>query len=76
MRTLIFMNPDDMRARQVRELDDVDVPAKTRDGSTRSLLRYRAIPHATPPGYTAGCTPEMNVLRAIGAVSAHSTSQL
>ena len=40
LRTLIFMNRHDMRDRDIKEFDDVDIVATARDGSTRSLHRY------------------------------------
>jgi hypothetical protein len=39
-RTLIFMNRHDMRDRDIKEFDGVDIVATARDGSTRSLHRY------------------------------------
>jgi hypothetical protein len=36
LRTLIFMNRHDMRDRDIKEFDDVDILATARDGSTRS----------------------------------------
>lgn len=72
LRTLIFMNPDDMRNRGLEEFDDVDIIATARDGSTRSLQRYKAIPYDIPTGCAAGYMPEMNVLCAIGDYSSQS----
>ena len=72
LRTLIFMNPDDMRERKIKEFDYVDIVATARDGSTRSLHRYKAIPYQIPPGCAAGYMPEMNVLCAIGDFSSQS----
>ncbi len=47
--------------------------ATARDGSTRSLRRYKAIPYSIPPrGNAAGYMPEMNVLCAIGDYSTQS----
>ncbi|TSD98132.1 FdhF/YdeP family oxidoreductase [Skermania sp. ID1734] len=72
LRTLIFMNPDDMRERGIAEFDEVDITATARDGSTRSVHRYKAIPYDIPPGCAAGYMPEMNVLCAIGDYSTQS----
>ncbi|MFJ4677864.1 FdhF/YdeP family oxidoreductase [Kitasatospora sp. NPDC088783] len=72
LRTLVFMNPDDMRERGLTEFDPVDVTATARDGSTRSLHGYLAVPYDIPRGCAAGYMPEMNVLCAIGDHSTQS----
>ncbi|MFI5531784.1 FdhF/YdeP family oxidoreductase [Kitasatospora sp. NPDC051853] len=72
LRTLIFLNPDDMRERRLAELDPVDITATARDGSTRSLHGYLAVPYDLPRGCAAGYMPEMNVLCAIGDHSTQS----
>lgn len=52
--TLVFMNAADMRARQIREGDPVDITSTGKDGSHRELKGYRAItydiPRGAPPG--------------------------
>jgi anaerobic selenocysteine-containing dehydrogenase len=72
LRTLVFMNAEDMADRGIREFDEVDIVATARDGSTRSLRRYKAIPYSIPRGNAAGYMPEMNVLCAIGDYSTQS----
>lgn len=72
LRTLVFMNAEDMADRGLREFDEVDIVATARDGSTRSLRRYKAIPYGIPRGNAAGYMPEMNVLCAIGDYSTQS----
>ncbi|RBO82962.1 FdhF/YdeP family oxidoreductase [Nocardia puris] len=72
LRTLVFMNADDMRERGLSEFDEVDITSIARDGTTRSLHRYQAIPYDIPPGCAAGYMPEMNVLCAIGDYSTQS----
>lgn len=72
LRTLVFMNEQDMADRGINEFDDVDIFATARDGSTRSLRRYKAIPYGIPRGNAAGYMPEMNVLCAIGDFSTQS----
>ncbi len=66
------MNAQDMAERGIKELDDVDIVATARDGSTRSLQRYKPIPYGIPRGCAAGYMPEMNVLCAIGDYSTQS----
>lgn len=72
LRTLVFMNAQDMADRGIKEFDDVDIVATARDGNTRSLRRYKAIPYGIPRGCAAGYMPEMNVLCAIGDYSTQS----
>ncbi|RKT88784.1 oxidoreductase alpha (molybdopterin) subunit [Saccharopolyspora antimicrobica] len=72
LRTLIFMNAEDMRDRGIGEFDRVDITSTARDGSTRTLNRYQAIPYDIPRGCAAGYMPEMNALCAIGDYSTQS----
>ncbi|MDQ4501294.1 FdhF/YdeP family oxidoreductase [Sinomonas sp. ASV322] len=72
LRTLVFMNREDMAERGLGEFDPVDITSFARDGSTRSLAGYLAVPYNIPPGSAAGYMPEMNVLCAIGDFSAQS----
>ncbi|MFG2693423.1 FdhF/YdeP family oxidoreductase [Kitasatospora sp. NPDC048407] len=72
LRTLVFMNRQDMRERRLAELDPVDITATARDGSTRSLHGYLAVPYDLPRGCAAGYMPEMNVLCALGDYSSQS----
>lgn len=72
LRTLIFMNADDMRERGLGLFDEVDITSIAKDGSTRCLRRYRAVPYDIPAGCAAGYMPEMNVLCAIGDYSTQS----
>ncbi|MFE4974146.1 FdhF/YdeP family oxidoreductase [Kitasatospora sp. NPDC056651] len=72
LRTLVFMNRDDMRERGLAEFDRVDVTSTARDGSTRSVRGYLAVPYDIPRGCAAGYMPELNVLCAIGDHSTQS----
>ena len=72
LRTLVFLNREDMRERGIGEFDPVDVTSTARDGSTRSLHGYLAVPYDIPRGCAAGYMPEMNVLCAIGDYSTQS----
>ncbi|MGW1993694.1 FdhF/YdeP family oxidoreductase [Embleya sp. NPDC001921] len=72
LRTLVFMNGDDMRERGVREFDPVDITSTAKDGNTRALHGYLAVPYDIPRGCAAGYMPEMNVLCAIGDYSTQS----
>ncbi|MGA4837545.1 FdhF/YdeP family oxidoreductase [Streptomyces sp. G45] len=72
LRTLVFMNRADMRERGIADLAPVDITSTARDGSTRSLRGYLAIPYDIPPGCAAGYMPEMNVLCALDDYSTQS----
>ncbi|WP_410599613.1 FdhF/YdeP family oxidoreductase [Amycolatopsis sp. lyj-90] len=72
LRTLIFMNSEDMRDRELRQFDEVDITSIAKDGTTRSLFRYKVVPYGIPRGCAAGYMPEMNVLCAIGDYSTQS----
>ncbi|MFF2086177.1 FdhF/YdeP family oxidoreductase [Nocardia sp. NPDC058176] len=72
LRTLVFMNREDMRERGLREFDEVDITSIARDGSKRSVQRYKVIPYDIPVGCAAGYMPELNVLCAIGDYSTQS----
>ncbi|WP_227982381.1 FdhF/YdeP family oxidoreductase [Nocardia spumae] len=72
LRTLIFMNADDMRERGLSQFDRVDITSTARDGSTRSVHDYTVIGYDIPSGCAAGYMPELNVLCAIGDYSTQS----
>jgi molybdopterin-dependent oxidoreductase alpha subunit len=72
LRTVIFMNEDDMRARGLGQFDLIDVTSFSRDGTTRTVYGYRAVAHPIPPGCTAGYMPELNVLCGLADMSAQS----
>jgi molybdopterin-dependent oxidoreductase alpha subunit len=72
LRTLVFLNKDDMRERGITEMAPVDITSTARDGSTRRLNGYLAIPYDMPRGCAAGYMPEMNVLCALDDYSTQS----
>ncbi|MGW4355439.1 FdhF/YdeP family oxidoreductase [Nocardia sp. NPDC004582] len=72
LRTLVFMNPEDMRDRGLQLFDEVDITSTARDNTTRTVHRYQAIPYDIPRGCAAGYMPELNVLCAIGDYSTQS----
>ncbi|MBV2356746.1 formate dehydrogenase, partial [Streptomyces sp. J2-1] len=65
LRTLVFMNEDDMRERGLTEFSPVDITATAKDGSIRALNGYLAVPYDIPRGCAAGYMPEMNALIAL-----------
>jgi anaerobic selenocysteine-containing dehydrogenase len=76
LRTLILMNKDDMRERQLAEFDLIDVTSFGKDGSTRRVHGYRAVAYNISRGSAAGYMPELNVLCAIGDFSLQSDQPL
>lgn len=76
LRTLIFMNEEDMTERGLAKYDLVDVTSFAKDGSTRVVRGYRAIPYNIPRGSTAGYMPELNELCPIGDYSKNSDQPL
>ena len=72
LRTVVFMNGEDMRDRGLEEFDLVDITSYSRDGSQRSVYGYRAVLYEIPRGCTAGYMPELNVLCGIADFSTQS----
>jgi molybdopterin-dependent oxidoreductase alpha subunit len=72
LRTVVFMNEDDMRDRGIEEFDLVDVTSFSKDGTERAVYGYRAVRYAVPRGCTAGYMPELNVLCGIADISTQS----
>ena len=72
LRTVIFMNANDMRDRGLSEFDLIDVTSSSKDGSTRAVHGYRGVQYEIPPGNAAGYMPELNVLCGIADFSTQS----
>jgi anaerobic selenocysteine-containing dehydrogenase len=72
MRTVVFMNADDMRDRGLGEFDLVDVRSLSKDGTERVVHGYRAVRYELPVGCAAGYMPELNVLCGIADISTQS----
>jgi molybdopterin-dependent oxidoreductase alpha subunit len=72
LRTVVFMNEDDMRDRGLDEFDLVDVTSFSKDGTQRRVHGYRAVRYEIPPGCAAGYMPELNVLCGIADLSTQS----
>jgi molybdopterin-dependent oxidoreductase alpha subunit len=72
LRTVVFMNAVDMRARGLSEFDLIDITSFSRDGSERTAYGYRAVEFNLPVGCAAGYMPELNVLCGLGDVSSQS----
>ncbi|MGA1058708.1 MAG: formate dehydrogenase, partial [Phycisphaerales bacterium] len=76
LRTLVFMNEADMRERGLAKFDLVDITSFARDGSTREVRGFRAIPYSIPRGCAMGYMPELNVLCGISEFSKQSDQPL
>lgn len=76
LRTLIFMNEQDMRERSLDRFDLIDVTSIAKDGSRRSVHGYHAVLYDIPQGSAAGYMPERNVLVGIGDYSEQSDQPL
>jgi anaerobic selenocysteine-containing dehydrogenase len=57
LRTLVFMNEDDMKDRGLKKYDLVDLTSFAKDGSTRYVRGHRAIPYNLPRGSVMGYMP-------------------
>src|SRR6476620_10815949 len=72
LRTVLFMNEDDMKERGLDEFDLIDITSFSRDGTTRTVYGYRAVRYEIPRGCAAGYVPELNVLCGIADISTQS----
>lgn len=72
LRTVIFMNEEDMRERGLAEFDLVDLTSFSRNGTERHVYGYRAVPYEIPRACAAGYMPELNVLCGIDDYSRQS----
>jgi Anaerobic dehydrogenases, typically selenocysteine-containing len=50
LRTVLFMNEDDMKERGLDEFDLIDITSFSRDGTTRTVYGYRAVRYEIPRG--------------------------
>jgi molybdopterin-dependent oxidoreductase alpha subunit len=72
LRTVVFMNEDDMRDRDLDDFDLVDITSFSKDGSKRTVYGYRAVRFEIPHGCAAGYMPELNILCGIADYSTES----
>ncbi|MGP3967348.1 FdhF/YdeP family oxidoreductase [Streptomyces sp. 6N223] len=72
LRTLVFMNADDMRERGIADSGTVTITSHARDGSRRTLTGYTARAYDLPRGCAMGYMPEMNALAPLGDFSPQS----
>ncbi|MFC5831428.1 FdhF/YdeP family oxidoreductase [Nonomuraea insulae] len=72
LRTVVFLNEQDMHNLGLADFDLVDITSFSKDGTQRTVHGYRAICYQIPPGCAAGYMPELNVLCGIADVSTQS----
>ncbi len=72
LRTLLFMNEEDMRERGLEEFALIDITSFAKDGSTRSVKGFRAVRYNIPKGSSSGYMPELNILCPINDFSVQS----
>mgnify|MGYP003648488637 CR=1 FL=1 len=60
-RRVVFMNPEDMKARSLTKLDIINIKSNY-DGKERKTHKYLVIPYKIPRGNIAAYFPETNVL--------------
>jgi molybdopterin-dependent oxidoreductase alpha subunit len=76
LRTVVFMNEQDMRERDLDEFDLVDITSISKDGSTRTVHGYHAVKYEVPRGNAVGYMPELNALCGIEDFSPQSEQPL
>jgi anaerobic selenocysteine-containing dehydrogenase len=76
LRTVVFMNAEDMRDRGIENFGLVDLTSFGKDGSRRMVYGYRALSYDIPRSSAAGYMPELNVLCPIGHYSEQSDQPL
>ncbi len=70
-RRIIFLNPEDMKERELKPLQPVDITSHWQ-GKTRKVEKFLAIPYDQPKGMAAAYYPEANPLVPIDSVAAIS----
>ncbi|HET8738023.1 MAG TPA: FdhF/YdeP family oxidoreductase [Pricia sp.] len=60
-RRVLFMNPEDMKARNFKKMDVVDISSNY-DHTLRTARNFRVLPYSIPKGDLAAYFPETNVL--------------
>jgi molybdopterin-dependent oxidoreductase alpha subunit len=76
LRTVVFMNTDDMGDRGLAEADLVDITSIAKNSTRRTVHGYRAVAYDIPAGCAVGYMPELNVLCPIGDFSPQSDQPL
>ena len=72
-RRILFINPEDMKERNLKPLQEISVRNET-GGRTREVFRFLAIPYELPRKAVAGYFPELNPLVPIDLTAAISNT--
>ena len=67
-RMIVFLNPEDMKERNIKPVQEVNLTSHWDDGD-RSLDGFKAIPYDMPRGAAAAYFPEANPLIPIGSTA-------
>lgn len=67
-RRILFMNPEDMKDREIKPLSEVTIRNDS-DGRVREVRGFLAIPYELPREAVAGYFPELNPLVPIGSTA-------
>jgi molybdopterin-dependent oxidoreductase alpha subunit len=73
-RQVVFVNPEDLRARGLRDGDRVDIVSEWPDGVERRAEDYRVVAYPTARECVAAYYPETNVLVPLGSVAEESNT--
>ena len=72
-RRIVFVNPDDLRERNIKPMQPVDLISHWQDGE-REAKAFLAIPYDMPRGLAAAYFPEANALVPAGSVAIGSNT--
>jgi anaerobic selenocysteine-containing dehydrogenase len=72
LRTVVYMNEEDMHERGLGEFDLLDITSYSRDGTQRTVYGYRAVLYEIPRSCATGYMPELNVFCGIADFSKQS----
>ncbi len=72
-RRIVFVNPDDLKDRNIKPLQAIDLVSHWEDGE-REAKAFLAIPYDMPRGLAAAYFPEANALVPAGSVAIGSNT--
>ena len=73
-RRVLFIHPDDLARRGLRDGDRVDIEGLAEDGVERRVTGFRAVAYDIPPGCVAAYFPEATPLMALSLAAAHTAT--
>lgn len=72
LRTLLFMNEEDMKERNIEQFAPIKITSFAKDGTERSVSGFLAVKYNIPKGCSAGYMPELNAICPLGDFSGQS----